>query len=206
MPKISCRAKDKKGEPCRAAAGPGGLCYFHANPDRARTLGQIGGRKNNRSIGVDFRLPENTTVRDLFDVGVRTIKAVLAGGLYAREATALASLINVQARIIPLIELEKRIANLERQAAHVLQQHQAISQQGREPSVKLEREDEHTVGVASDPVTEEEAQPEGDPNSLQTMESRDAVEDDERAANMDTEPASASEAQTQGDSSSTEVN
>ena len=42
-----------QGAACRAPAGSGGLCFFHANPDSARTLGQIGGRENRRSAGVN---------------------------------------------------------------------------------------------------------------------------------------------------------
>jgi Family of unknown function (DUF5763) len=41
-----CQARTKSGNPCRAAATAGGLCYFHANPNKASELGQIGGRKN----------------------------------------------------------------------------------------------------------------------------------------------------------------
>jgi hypothetical protein len=142
---------------------------------------------------------------DLNALGSRTIGLVLSGELQAREAGAIAQLINAQVRIIPLVELEKRIANLERQTARVLQQQQAISQQGREASVEGEREHEHTVGVPSEPVTEVEAQAKDDPNSSQTMEVCDAVEEHERSVGMDTEQVNASEAQTQGDSA-TEVN
>jgi uncharacterized protein DUF5763 len=44
-----CKAKTKSGKPCRAAATAGGLCYFHANPDKASELGRIGGRSNRHS-------------------------------------------------------------------------------------------------------------------------------------------------------------
>ena len=42
----TCKGKTRTGAACRAPAGSGGLCFFHANPDSARALGQIGGRKN----------------------------------------------------------------------------------------------------------------------------------------------------------------
>ena len=35
-----CRGKSKSGAPCRAPAGRDGLCFFHANPEQARALGQ----------------------------------------------------------------------------------------------------------------------------------------------------------------------
>ena len=38
----SCKAKTKKGSPCRAAATEGGLCFFHANPNKAAELGRVG--------------------------------------------------------------------------------------------------------------------------------------------------------------------
>lgn len=40
-----CKATAKTGKRCGAAATEGGLCFFHANPDKAAELGRIGGRK-----------------------------------------------------------------------------------------------------------------------------------------------------------------
>src|ERR1039458_96725 len=45
-----CNGKTKAGAPCRAPASSGGLCFFHANPDKAHILGQIGGRKNGSQL------------------------------------------------------------------------------------------------------------------------------------------------------------
>jgi hypothetical protein len=47
----TCKAKTTKGTPCRAAAGEGGLCFLHANPENAKTLGRRG-VQNNRRIKV----------------------------------------------------------------------------------------------------------------------------------------------------------
>jgi hypothetical protein len=44
-----CTGRTKKGEPCRAAATAGGLCFFHANPNKASELGRIGGRSKGRA-------------------------------------------------------------------------------------------------------------------------------------------------------------
>jgi hypothetical protein len=52
----TCKGKTKTGAACRAPAGSGGLCFFHANPDSAKALGQIGGRKNRRSVST-WRCP-----------------------------------------------------------------------------------------------------------------------------------------------------
>jgi len=43
-----CKDTTKRGEPCRAAATAGGLCFFHANPNKASELGRIGGRSKGR--------------------------------------------------------------------------------------------------------------------------------------------------------------
>jgi hypothetical protein len=46
-----CKAQAKSGKPCRAAATAGGLCFFHANPDKASELGRIGGRNKRHAAG-----------------------------------------------------------------------------------------------------------------------------------------------------------
>jgi hypothetical protein len=43
--KKRCKGVTKSGEPCPAWAMEGGLCYFHANPDKAAELGRNGGRR-----------------------------------------------------------------------------------------------------------------------------------------------------------------
>ena len=43
--KKRCKDVTKNGEACTAWATEGGLCYFHANPDKATELGQRGGRR-----------------------------------------------------------------------------------------------------------------------------------------------------------------
>jgi len=132
MSKTNCRAKNKRGEPCRAAAGAGGLCHLHANPDLASTLGRQGGRRNGRFSGVPIEVPANMTASDLNALGSRTISLVLSGDLKAREAGAVAQLINVQARIIPLVDFERRFADLQRQVMGVLAQDDAKAAQCRE--------------------------------------------------------------------------
>ena len=134
MAKIPCNAKTSAGKPCRAAAGSGGLCFLHANPARAKQLGQLGGRKNRHFSGVDVEIPVHMSVSDLDELTARTIGLVLRGQLQAREAQAVACLINVQKGIIPLVEFEKRIADLERRAGQVPGQGDSVAQRGRELS------------------------------------------------------------------------
>ena len=86
-----CKGKTKTDAACRAPASAGGLCYFHANPNRAKTLGQIGGRKNRRSA-VDLEVPDNMTAADLSKVTGEAMRLLLSGELGAREASAFAQL------------------------------------------------------------------------------------------------------------------
>jgi hypothetical protein len=113
----TCKGKTKTGIACRAPAGSGGLCFFHANPDSAKSLGQIGGRKNRRSAPVDLQMPDNMTAADLRKVTVQAIRLLLSGELQAREASALAQLCNSLHRVIQTADLETRVATLEEQVA-----------------------------------------------------------------------------------------
>jgi len=112
----TCKGKTRTGAACRAPAGPGGLCFFHANPDSAKALGQIGGRKNRRSV-VDLEVPDNMTAADVCKVTGQAIRLLLSGELRAREASALAQLCNSLYRVIPTAELEARVTILEEQVA-----------------------------------------------------------------------------------------
>jgi hypothetical protein len=112
----TCQGKTRTGAACRAPAGAGGLCFFHANPDSARSLGQIGGRKNRRSV-VDLQVPDNMTAADVCKVTAQAIRLLLTGELKAREASALAQLCNSLYRVIPTADLEARVALLEEQVA-----------------------------------------------------------------------------------------
>ena len=110
-----CQGKTRTGAACQAA-GSGGLCFFHANPDRAKTLGQIGGRRNRRPA-IDLQVPDNMTIADLRNVQVQAIRLLLSGEMHAREASALAQLCNSLYRVIPTADLEARLATLEEQIA-----------------------------------------------------------------------------------------
>ena len=41
-----CKGITRSGKPCTAWAMEGGLCYFHANPDKAAELGRKGGLRD----------------------------------------------------------------------------------------------------------------------------------------------------------------
>lgn len=111
-----CKSTTKSGRPCRAPAGPGGLCFFHANPDKTRVLGQVGGRKN-RS-----KLPEPPAVgslsaADLREILAGAIRDVQSKKITPRTAGALAQLCNSLYRVLQTADLESRLARIEQQLA-----------------------------------------------------------------------------------------
>lgn len=113
-----CKGMAKNGMPCRAAATAGGLCYFHANPQKASELGRIGGRRKRPTV------PENgeplptlnsaVAVRNTVD---RLIADVYAGKLHPRIAGGIAHLLQLQLRVLDATDMEERIAKLERLTA-----------------------------------------------------------------------------------------
>jgi hypothetical protein len=139
----ACKGKTKTGASCRAPAGPNGLCFFHANPDSARALGQIGGRRNRRSGILDLQVPDNMTATDLRNLTGQAIRLLLSGDLRPREASALAQLCNSLYRTIPIAALETRVANLERRVA------QQGSETLRNPDAHLAAE-QQTAGQTDD--------------------------------------------------------
>jgi hypothetical protein len=97
----------------RAAAGPGGLCFFHANPEAAARLGGIGGARNRKFSGIDMQVPDNITATDLSKFELQVVRDLLSGDIPAREATAIAQILNLLHRNLPTADLEKRITFLE---------------------------------------------------------------------------------------------
>ena len=115
----TCSAITKAGEPCKAAAGPNGLCPLHNDPHRAKALGSMGGRKN-RHTTVDLEVPEGTlTITDLRNLTVAAMRKLLAGELGAREATAFSQLCNPLSRMLPTEALEAQLASLQQQFAEM---------------------------------------------------------------------------------------
>jgi hypothetical protein len=111
-----CNGKTKAGAPCRAPAGSGGLCYFHAHPDQAHTLGQIGGRKNRSKI-VEPPAAGALSAADLRGILAETIQDVRSKKMPPRTAAAIAQLSNVAHKILQTADLEARLARLEQQLA-----------------------------------------------------------------------------------------
>jgi hypothetical protein len=110
-----CKGITKNGEPCGAAATAGGLCYFHANPNKASELGRIGGKKN-RHFTCDrpTSLPSLDNPAAVRDMVPRLIADLYAGQLHPRTASALVGLMNLQLRAIESAELAERLAKMEK--------------------------------------------------------------------------------------------
>jgi len=111
-----CRGKTKAGNPCRAAATAGGLCFFHANPAKARTLGQIGGMRN-RSKLQEPPAVGSLSAADLRDTLAEAIRDVRSKKITPRTASALSQLCNSLHRILQTADVEARLAELEQKLA-----------------------------------------------------------------------------------------
>jgi hypothetical protein len=114
--KNRCKGRTKDGRPCRAFATVGGLCYFHANPDKAVELGRIGGRNKRDAVGEvssSVSLDNAASVRE-------TVAGLIADALSnkrnPRSVSALAPLLNLLIRAIEVRDFEQRMARLEKLA------------------------------------------------------------------------------------------
>jgi hypothetical protein len=116
MAKTMCKGKTATGAPCRAPAGESGLCFFHANPEKAKTLGRRGGQNNRRFVPIDLEVPDNMTLTDLCNLNAQAMRMLLSGELQPRAAAAFAQLSNSQQRVIGA-DVEARLAVLETKLA-----------------------------------------------------------------------------------------
>ncbi len=107
-----CKGVTKDGKPCQAPPTAGGLCYFHANPDQARLLGKIGGRKNRRQTE-DLSLSPPTDAAEVREMVAQAMVDVRNKTLAPREAGAIASLANTFLHSIQVSDVEERLAKIE---------------------------------------------------------------------------------------------
>ena len=118
----TCASITKTGAPCRAPAGPGGLCFFHAHPEKVQVLGQVGGRKNRQQLPEPPIGPFSAT--EIRNILAESIFGVRSKTLTPRAASAIAQLCNSMKSMLATAELEDRVARLEQQLA---EQHRAAS-------------------------------------------------------------------------------
>jgi hypothetical protein len=118
-PDSRCQGQTKTGKPCRAAATAGGLCYFHANPNKASELGRIGGQKRKSNPAAESSEPLPTVdnaiaVRNLI---AQLIAEVHSGKMHPKIIAGLAPLMNLQLRAIETSNLELQLAEVEKRLA-----------------------------------------------------------------------------------------
>ena len=110
-----CKSLTKAGKRCRAAATAGGLCFFHANPNKASELGRIGGRSKRLVHAEDTDpLPTLDNALAVRVTVARLIADVYACKLHPRIASGLAPLMNLQLRAIETADLERRLGKIEK--------------------------------------------------------------------------------------------
>jgi hypothetical protein len=102
-----CRALTKAGKPCQAAATKEGLCYFHANPEKASELGRIGGRKNHRHEAQLDPLPKLDSAGAICSAIGQLAEEVHSGKLNPKMAGTLVQLTQLLLRALPAADVEK---------------------------------------------------------------------------------------------------
>ena len=136
-----CKGKTKKGTPCRAAATDGGLCFFHANPNKAAELGRIGGRRNRHIfVGLEDPTTDLRTAKGVMEECARLIESVYAGRVPPKVATCIAPLLSLQMRVIQLADLDVRIAKLEQARANSSDHQHDKGDVGRNSAEKIDNE------------------------------------------------------------------
>jgi len=97
--KPKCKALNKDGKPCGAAPTDGGLCFFHAHPNKVAELGRKGGQKNRHVQSETLTsLPPIRSVSDVRERTAHLLDELLAGRLHPRLAHGAAPLLNVLLR------------------------------------------------------------------------------------------------------------
>lgn len=113
--KSRCKALKKDGTPCQAAPMAGGLCFLHANPNKAVERGRIGGKRHSRiSSRTAELLLKVESMSELRLTVSQLINRVMSGELPPRVGAAVATLLNLQLRTLEIAEVEPRIAKVEK--------------------------------------------------------------------------------------------
>ena len=116
-----CKAKTKKGTPCRANPGPDGYCAFHspARAEAQRAAHKKGGETSPaKLIKLDgsVTLDSASKVNELLDKVIAEVmetKATHAGAFNIKKARAIGYLAAIKLRAYEVTEIEERLAALE---------------------------------------------------------------------------------------------
>jgi hypothetical protein len=89
--KKRCKGVTKNGAACTAWAMEGGLCYFHANPDKAAELGRNGGRHRKQTYEQSSEpVAPPESARDVRRMLAETMAEVKAGRMDPKVANTVA--------------------------------------------------------------------------------------------------------------------
>jgi len=94
-----CKGAKKNGAACTAWATEGGLCYFHANPDKAAELGRNGGRRRKHTYEQSTEhIAVPASAADVRRMLAETMAEVKAGKMDPKVANTIAYLATVLLR------------------------------------------------------------------------------------------------------------
>jgi hypothetical protein len=110
-----CKAQTKAGGACQAPALEGGLCFFHAHPEKLATLGRQGGQKNRRWKADECDLAQRPlkNIGEVSELLEETINRVRQGPFDLRAANAIGFLASVLLRSLEQGPVEDRLAKIE---------------------------------------------------------------------------------------------
>ncbi len=112
-----CRATNRKGTPCGAAATETGFCFVHSKPGRAAEIGRQGGRGNRHFVPSALPpLPSLETSEGVRKAIELFIVEAYAGNQNAKRMLAFGPLLATLGKVIKTAELEERLKKLEAMA------------------------------------------------------------------------------------------
>ncbi len=119
-PDWRCKGQSKTGKPCQAAATAGGLCFFHANPNKAKELGRKGGRRK-RYMHPDTvdPLPKLESAKTVKETVARLIDEVYSGTTHPSVAAGLVPLLTLGLRAIKSADLQEQLERLDKRCAEL---------------------------------------------------------------------------------------
>jgi hypothetical protein len=132
--KTCCKARTKNGEPCRAAATAGGLCFFHGNPNKAKELGRKGGRRK-RHMHPDSvePLPKLESAKAVRETVARLIDEVYSGTTHPSVAGGIVPLLNLGLRAIDSADVQEQLERLNKRCAELEGRSGGSDSNGLEP-------------------------------------------------------------------------
>jgi len=128
-----CKATTASGQPCKAKPHKDGLCFFHADPQRAAELGRKGGLRKAACPPDDLKeLPAPKTAAELRELLAQSIVEVRAGKLDPKLANSISYLGAGLLRALEVSDIETRLDALEREPERADQTECRSQQAGQE--------------------------------------------------------------------------